>query len=113
MASSASKLIHPCKLSKVKLSFLKKENKGSKCKTDTMQKDINRIFHDCKFICKFCRDNYFYFQFPVAVFICFLIFWTPHHIQRIMSLIVTKLGSWTIKLKETQEILHLIAGKFN
>ena len=30
-------------MSKVKLTFLKKENKESKCKTDIMKKDINRV----------------------------------------------------------------------
>ena len=61
-------------------------------------------------IFSYSLNNNLNILFLVAVFICFLIFWTPHHIQRIMSLIVTKLGTWTTNLREIQETLHLVAG---
>ena len=48
---------------------------------------------------------------PVAVFVCFLIFWTPHHVHRIMYIIITKSkSSWTEGLANIQETIHLIAG---
>ena len=49
--------------------------------------------------------------FIVAVFACFLILWTPHHVQRIMYIVITKLEiSWTRNLIDIQETMHLIAG---
>lgn len=48
----------------------------------------------------------------MAVIICFLVCWTPYHVQRIMFVFVTKTESWTPKLFETAEILHLISGKY-
>ena len=53
-----------------------------------------------------------YFQlFAVAVFACFLILWTPHHVQRIIYIVITKLEiSWTRNLIDIQETMHLIAG---
>ena len=49
--------------------------------------------------------------FAVAVFVCFLICWTPHHVNRIMVIIVTKTKSWTKGITNIQETIHLIAGK--
>ena len=47
----------------------------------------------------------------VAVFACFLILWTPHHVQRIIYIVITKLEiSWTRDLIDIQETMHLIAG---
>ena len=50
-------------------------------------------------------------RFTVAVFACFLILWTPHHVQRIIYIVITKLEiSWTRNLIDIQETMHLIAG---
>ena len=48
--------------------------------------------------------------FPVAVLICFLVCWTPYHVQRLLFAIVTKTGAWNSRLFDIQETLHLISG---
>ena len=48
----------------------------------------------------------------VAVFICFLICWTPHHVARIRFLIITKSQSWDEKSTSIQETIHIVAGKY-
>ena len=52
-----------------------------------------------------------YIFFSVAVIICFLICWTPYHVQRIMFVIVTKKDLWNERILDIQDTLHTIAGK--
>ena len=59
------------------------------------------------------QSIYFYTTILVAVFVCFLICWTPHHVARIRFLIITKTQSWDEQSTSTQEIIHMIAGKTN
>ena len=49
--------------------------------------------------------------FSVAVIICFLICWTPYHVQRIMFVVVTKKDLWNERILDIQDTLHTIAGK--
>ena len=57
------------------------------------------------------QSIYFYTTILVAVFVCFLICWTPHHVARIRFLVITKTKSWDEQTTSTQEMIHMIAGK--
>ena len=48
----------------------------------------------------------------VAVIVCFLICWTPYHVQRIMFVIVTKKDLWNKDILNIQDSLHMVAGKY-
>ena len=49
----------------------------------------------------------------MAVIACFLICWTPYHVQRMMFVILTRTNSWKShpNLLKIQETLHLVSGK--
>ena len=59
------------------------------------------------------EDKIFYafFCFLVAVITCFLLCWTPYHVQRIMFIILTRTESWSPHLMRIQETLHIVSGK--
>ena len=44
------------------------------------------------------------------VFVIFLLCWTPHHVDRIMYIIITMTSSWSGATANAQEWVHLIAG---
>ena len=46
-----------------------------------------------------------------AVLVCFLICWTPYHVQRNMFVFVTKTEAWNRNLVDVQDTLHLVAGE--
>ena len=47
------------------------------------------------------------------VFVIFLLCWTPHHVDRIMFIIVTMTSSWNDTTADAQDWIHLIAGNKN
>ena len=51
-----------------------------------------------------------FFCFLGIVFVIFLLCWTPHHVDRIMYIIITMTSSWTDATANAQEWVHLIAG---
>ena len=53
-----------------------------------------------------------FFCFSVAVIACFLICWTPYHVQRMMFVILTRTDSWSSHLMKIQETLHIVSGKY-
>ena len=55
------------------------------------------------------RHDKFFFITGVVFFI-FLVFWTPHHVDRIMYIIITMTNSWTDVIADAQEWIHLVAG---
>ena len=53
-----------------------------------------------------------FFCFSVAVIACFLICWTPYHVQRMMFVVLTRTDTWSSHLMKIQEILHIVSGKY-
>ena len=54
--------------------------------------------------------NFLYFIYAVAVIFCFLICWTPYHIQRMLYVFVAKTNYQNPKIVQIQEALHLASG---
>ena len=52
-----------------------------------------------------------FFCFSVAVIACFLICWTPYHVQRMMFVVLTRTDTWSSHLMKIQETLHIVSGK--
>jgi len=49
-------------------------------------------------------------RMQMAVIVCFLICWTPYHVQRIMFVVVTKKDLWNKRILDIQDTLHMIAA---
>ena len=46
----------------------------------------------------------------VAIFVCFIVCWTPYHVHRILFVVAKALDFRGIKARDIQEILHLLSG---
>ena len=52
------------------------------------------------------------FFISVAVIACFLVCWTPYHVQRIIFLFTTLTESWSKRIASIQGTLHVVSGMF-
>ena len=53
---------------------------------------------------------YFHALFAVAVFVCFIICWTPYHVHRLLYVMAKKFDFWTTQMQDVQKVLHLLSG---
>ena len=55
----------------------------------------------------------YYICFSVAVIACFLICWTPYHVLRMMTVILTLTDGWSSNLRTIRETLYIVSGITN
>ena len=48
----------------------------------------------------------------VVVVVAFFICWLPFHSQRLMFVVVTLYGEWTLPLQQAQHVLFMVSGVF-
>ena len=46
----------------------------------------------------------------VVVVVAFFICWIPFHSQRLMFVVVTLYGEWTVALQQAQHVLFMVSG---
>ena len=56
------------------------------------------------------KRNGILFWFIVAIFVCFIVCWTPYHVHRILFVVAKTLDFKGTKARDIQEILHLLSG---
>ena len=56
------------------------------------------------------KRNVILFWFLVAIFVCFIVCWTPYHVHRILFVVAKTLNFKGTKARDIQEILHLLSG---
>ena len=69
-------------------------------------------FKMIRYLLILCIKHEYVFFISVAVIACFLVCWTPYHVQRIIFLFTTLTESWSKRIASIQGTLHVVSGMF-